>query len=95
VKILSRSASGHVHEAELSAFEAAASEWFHDHLDTGPETQGIQATAHLALALVPRSCLDRQFVEYLSDGTLTVGSDGTVVEPDHGDAGELLGDGCS
>lgn len=70
--------NGHVHEAELTAYEEAASEWFRDHLDTSPETRGIQATAALALAVVPRSCLDPQFVTYLSDGTLAV-LDGEVV----------------
>lgn len=99
MNILSRSASGKVHEAELTAFEAAASEWFADHLDADPECIGIQATARHALAIIPQGCLDPQFVEYLSDGTLILGHDGvvhdSVTEPDDGDAGELFGDGCS
>jgi len=77
VKIL-ETRNGHPVEVELTSFEMAARDWFHDHLDTDPETQGIQATAQHALSLVPKDCLDPEFVTYLSDGTLTLTDDGVV-----------------
>src|SRR5262245_978229 len=92
MKIISRSKSGKVHEAELSSFEAAASQWFADNLDTSAETAGIEATARLALKLIPNRHLDPDYVEYLSDGTLKIGEIGTVVGVDEDESLDALPD---
>jgi len=54
---------------EFTAAEAAVYRYFDGVLDEG---HGIEAAARLALAHADMDHLDPRFVEYMSDGTLTV-----------------------
>ena len=81
MRVITRNDHGHITEAELTPAEAAASEWFNDHLDTEPGTWGHHDCAKAALATIPARDLDLRFVDYLSDGTLALRG-GKVVTSD-------------